>query len=69
MWCVDCLPVADTAFHMFVCPYHQPTNTMFEQACHSRIQHFDDDEDSDEDIWVDKTLSFGKVSSQLIRSG
>jgi len=40
---------------------------MFDQACNDRIQQFDDD-DSDEDIWVEKPLTFDK-NAQHMRSG
>lgn len=40
---------------------------MFEQACNERIQQFDDD-DSDEDIWVEKPLTFDRNAKQT-RSG
>ncbi|KAL8606034.1 hypothetical protein ACOMHN_040032 [Nucella lapillus] len=45
----------------------QPNNTMFDQACNDRIQQFDDD-DSDEDIWAEKPLTFDK-NAQHMRSG
>ncbi|XP_070190281.1 serine/threonine-protein phosphatase 6 regulatory subunit 3-like isoform X3 [Littorina saxatilis] len=45
----------------------QPNNTMFDQACNDRIQQFDED-DSDEDIWVEKPLTFDK-NAQHMRSG
>ncbi|XP_076445361.1 serine/threonine-protein phosphatase 6 regulatory subunit 3-like isoform X2 [Babylonia areolata] len=44
-----------------------PNNTMFDQACNDRIQQFDDD-DSDEDIWVEKPLTYDK-NAQHMRSG
>lgn len=44
----------------------QPNSTMFDQACNERIQQFDDD-DSDEDIWVEKPLTFDK-NAQHMRS-
>ncbi|XP_025099468.1 serine/threonine-protein phosphatase 6 regulatory subunit 3-like isoform X3 [Pomacea canaliculata] len=44
-----------------------PNSTMFEQACNERIQQFDDD-DSDEDIWVEKPLTFDRNAKQT-RSG
>ncbi|XP_050390728.1 serine/threonine-protein phosphatase 6 regulatory subunit 3 isoform X2 [Patella vulgata] len=40
---------------------------MFEQACNSKIQQFDDN-DSDEDIWEEKPLTFDKSSSQNINT-
>ena len=34
---------------------------MFEQACNEKIQQFDDN-DSDEDIWEEKEITFSQTS-------
>jgi serine/threonine-protein phosphatase 6 regulatory subunit 3 len=36
---------------------------MFEQACNERIQQFDDN-DSDEDIWEEKEITFSPQAQQ-----
>lgn len=43
---------------------------MFEQACSERIQQFDDN-DSDEDIWEEKEITFSPQAQQQLpkRSG
>ncbi|KAL5010453.1 hypothetical protein ScPMuIL_012758 [Solemya velum] len=42
---------------------HQPASSMFEQVCNERIQQFDDD--SDEDIWEEKEITFSQNVPRL----
>ncbi|XP_021342172.1 serine/threonine-protein phosphatase 6 regulatory subunit 3-like isoform X4 [Mizuhopecten yessoensis] len=47
---------------------HAASSSMFDQACNEKIQQFDDNEDSDEDIWEEKEITYSP-SSQAKRSG
>lgn len=42
---------------------HRIGLSMFEQACNERIQQFDDN-DSDEDIWEEKEITFSPQAQQ-----
>ncbi|XP_060085794.1 serine/threonine-protein phosphatase 6 regulatory subunit 3-like isoform X2 [Ylistrum balloti] len=47
---------------------HAASSSMFDQACNEKIQQFDDNEDSDEDIWEEKEITYSP-SSQAKRPG
>ena len=40
--------------------YQQNAATLFEQACNERIQQLDD-QDSDEDLWEEKEITFSST--------
>ena len=52
---------------MFYCCFGQAAASMFEQACNERIQQFDDN-DSDEDIWEEKEITFSPNAQQQNRA-
>ncbi|XP_021342156.1 serine/threonine-protein phosphatase 6 regulatory subunit 3-like isoform X2 [Mizuhopecten yessoensis] len=41
---------------------HAASSSMFDQACNEKIQQFDDNEDSDEDIWEEKEITYSPSS-------
>ncbi|XP_033741014.1 serine/threonine-protein phosphatase 6 regulatory subunit 3-like isoform X2 [Pecten maximus] len=47
---------------------HAASSSMFGQACNEKIQQFDDNDDSDEDIWEEKEITYSP-SSQAKRPG
>ncbi|XP_069124797.1 serine/threonine-protein phosphatase 6 regulatory subunit 3-B-like isoform X2 [Argopecten irradians] len=47
---------------------HAASASMFDQACNEKIQQFDDNDDSDEDIWEEKEITYSP-SAQAKRPG